>query len=88
MRRPALYRPITIRSIKDAEEFLKNFKGQAYIPCDGIDLCIEEFKDNVDVSWRWQTMRGNIFAPYLVEDDGAYCVYRHRKYVNKWQKGE
>lgn len=78
--------PIRIKSIKDAETFLSKFRGRVYIPCDDIDLCIETWKDGTEVSWRWKSERGNIFSPYFVDDDGAYCVYHHRKYVNAWQK--
>lgn len=85
--RVAVYREVIIKSVKDAEKFLKGFSGMTYIPCERIDLCIEDFNGEKQVSWRWQNQRGNIFSPYLVVDDPAYCLYRHRKYVNAWQKG-
>lgn len=83
-----VYRKVIIRSIGDAVDFLNGFSGMAYIPCKNIDLCVENFKGEKQVSWRWQSQRGNIFSPYVVFDDPAYGLYWNRKYVNAWQKGE
>ena len=80
--------PVVIKSIKDAEAFLKKFSGNVYIPCDDIDINILGNKGDVDVSWRRKVFRGNIFAPYLVECDGARFLYQYRKFVNAWQKAK
>lgn len=78
--------PIKIKSVEDAKRFLSNFHGVVYIPCKEFDLCIESHGDEVGVSIRRQSERGNILSPYISVYDKAYTLYYHRKYVNAWQK--
>ena len=79
---------MTIRSKKDAEEFLKSSTGTLYLNVGDEDMQIyyDEGKDKHFVSFRPVSMRGNIFNPYFVSDDPIGDIYRNRKYINNWGK--
>lgn len=82
----AVFVPITIKSVKDAEAFLSDFKGYVYIPCDDIDLCIETLDDTTEVSWRLKSERGDLMSPYIIADNPSKLIYDNREYINAWHR--
>ena len=85
----ACYRPITIKTKKDAKKFLDSFSGTLYImDAGGYDMEIHQdiAKDGtvkgVNVSFRDVSQRGSIFNPYFQASDPVGAIWSFRKYVN------
>ena len=79
----ACYRPITIKTKKDVEEFLNSFTGMTYLDFPEYDVCIEGHKDGTLVSYRMKSERGNVFSPYIQLMNPIDVIYKNRKYVNE-----
>lgn len=72
-----------IKSKADARRFLEMAAEQpVYWHDDELDYCLQLTHYEPDVATRPQGCRGNIFAPYVVEDDPVQTIWNTRKYIN------